>query len=233
MAHHIFLFALLTIATLASVCSIEYVVTDLAHQTPGGDRFDREIGISLTQQLMGTVNTFIWYNIFQQRNPIDRKYNDHIVYLNVKDDIAQDFVAVTLGNTINVSTRFIQDVQGDLKWEFTSLLYQVMTFVFQWTGGNTAPTGLKEGIADYVRLKSNYIHSNEFIKPGEGDRWDQGSEVTARFLEYCEGLRGGFVAELNKKMRIAYSEHYFIDLLEKPVGQLWDEYKAISAKTFN
>ena len=100
-----------------------------------------------------------------------------------------------------------------------------MTYVFQWTGGNTAPTGLKEGIADYLRLKSNYKHSNEFPKPGQGDRWDQGFGVTARFLEYCDGLRGGFVAELNKKMRSVYSEHYFIELLEKPVGQLWDNTK--------
>ncbi|KAM7470477.1 hypothetical protein LguiA_008660 [Lonicera macranthoides] len=171
--------------------------------------------------------------IFQQQNPVDRKYNDYVVYLNIKDDIAPDFVALTLGNTINISSRFFQDVSGDLKWEFTALLYQVMTYALQWTAGNTAPAELREGIAEYVRLKSNFIHSNEFPDPGQGDRWDQGYGVTARFLEYCEGLRGGFVAELNKKMRSVYSEHYFIDLLEKPVSQLWDEYKAISTKRFN
>ncbi|CAA2996772.1 Hypothetical predicted protein [Olea europaea subsp. europaea] len=80
--------------------------------------------------------------------------------------------------------------------------------------------GLIEGIADYVRLKAGYIASH-WVKPGEGDTWDQGYDVTARFLDYCEGLRSGFVAELNKKMRDGYCNNYFVDLLGKTVDQLW------------
>ncbi|CAI0445646.1 unnamed protein product [Linum tenue] len=64
-------------------------------------------------------------------------------------------------------------------------------------------------MADYVRLKAGYAPSH-WVGPGKGDRWDQGYDVTARFLEYCEGVRGGFVAELNKKS----------------VDQLWRDYKA-------
>ena len=30
----------------------------------------------------------------------------------------------------------------------------------------------------------------------------------------------------NKKMRNVYSDHYFVELLGKPVGKLWSEYKA-------
>ncbi|KAD6795312.1 hypothetical protein E3N88_06208 [Mikania micrantha] len=87
------------------------------------------------------------------------------------------------------------------------------------------PSGLIEGIADFVRLKAGYIPGH-WVQPGQGNKWDQGYDVTARFLDYCEGLRSGFVAELNKKMRYTYSVDYFVDLLGKTIDQLWSDYKA-------
>lgn len=100
-----------------------------------------------------------------------------------------------------------------------------MTHVWQWNGNGQAPHGLIEGIADYVRLKAGY-GSSHWVKPGQGARWDLGFDVTARFLEYCEGLKVGFVAELNKKMKNSYSDKFFVELLGKPVEQLWKDYKA-------
>ncbi|KAF7128053.1 hypothetical protein RHSIM_Rhsim11G0157400 [Rhododendron simsii] len=63
-----------------------------------------------------------------------------------------------------------------------------------------APEGLINGIADFVRLKAGYA-SDYWRQPGSGNKWDDGYDITARFLDYCNGLRNGFVAELNKKMR--------------------------------
>ncbi|KAI6678042.1 hypothetical protein NL676_038838 [Syzygium grande] len=91
--------------------------------------------------------------------------------------------------------------------------------------GRRGPGGLIEGIADFVRLRSGYVPGH-WVGPGQGDRWDQGYDITARFLDYCNGLRKGFVAELNKKMRTGYSDSYFVDLLERSVDQLWKDYKA-------
>lgn len=65
--------------------------------------------------------------------------------------------------------------------------------------------GLSKGFADFVRLKANYV-PEAWTKPGEGTMWNQGhSSVAARFLDYCNDLRNGFVAELNKKMRDGYN----------------------------
>ncbi|PIA27053.1 hypothetical protein AQUCO_08300027v1 [Aquilegia coerulea] len=66
-----------------------------------------------------------------------------------------------------------------------------------------------------------------FVKQGEGDRWDHGYGVTARFLEYCSSLRDEFVAELNAKMKTGYSNNFFVDLLGMTVNQLWSDYKAM------
>ncbi|KAI6678051.1 hypothetical protein NL676_038847 [Syzygium grande] len=97
--------------------------------------------------------------------------------------------------------------------------------VWQWNWDGEAPGGLIEGIADFVRLRSGYVPGH-WVGPGQGDRWDQGYDITARFLDYCNGLRNGFVAKLNKKMRTGYSDSYFVDLLERSVDQLWKDYKA-------
>ncbi|KAI6678088.1 hypothetical protein NL676_038884 [Syzygium grande] len=91
---------------------------------------------------------------------------------------------------------------------------------------HTGPGGLIEGIADFVRLRSGPGHVPGWVQPGQGNRWDQGYDVTAHFLDYCNGLRKGFVAKLNKKMRTGYSDDYFVDLLGKNVDQLWKDYKA-------
>ncbi|XP_042045563.1 uncharacterized protein LOC121791803 [Salvia splendens] len=123
--------------------------------------------------------------------------------------------AITYGETVNVSTLYLQGYQGNLKWEYTSLLHHELTHVFQWDG---------EG-QDYMILASNY-YPEGFASRGMGQRWDQGYDFTARFLEYCEGLKPGFVAALNKKMRHNFSESFFVELLGKPVAQLWSEYKA-------
>ncbi|KAF5951792.1 hypothetical protein HYC85_009736 [Camellia sinensis] len=90
------------------------------------------------------------------------------------------------GNTINVSAMYLLGYQGNLKWEFTSLIYHEMSHIWQWSGNGQAPGGLTDGIADYRILKANY-YPPAFAKPGTGKRWDQGYDFTVRFLEYCQG----------------------------------------------
>ncbi|KAK3007668.1 hypothetical protein RJ639_014310 [Escallonia herrerae] len=206
---------------LQGIHAVEYVVTNTATGTPGGIRFDREIGIEYTKKIMGIINRFVW-ELLDERTAADRKPVEVVNLYVVEFNGAE---AITWGDNINVSSIYLQGYQGNLTWEFTSLLYHEVTHVFQWNGEGQAPVGLVEGFADYTILKANY-YPPAFAKPGQGDRWDQGYDFTARFLEYCEGLRSGFVAELNKKMRHAFNESYFEDLLGKPVDKLWEEYKA-------
>ncbi|XP_076881100.1 uncharacterized protein LOC143529123 [Bidens hawaiensis] len=100
-----------------------------------------------------------------------------------------------------------------------------MTHVFQWDAEGMAPVPLVEGIEDYTILKAN-CYPPGFAAPGSGDKWDQGYDFTARFLEYCDGLVPDFVAKLNNMMRNTYDVSFFQNLTGKPVDQLWTEYKA-------
>ncbi|XP_051147207.1 uncharacterized protein LOC127262532 [Andrographis paniculata] len=197
--------------------AVDYTVTNNAGTTPGGARFNTDIGEDYTRQTMEAATNFIW-DIFQQTDPADRK-NVDIVKVFIDEKIP--YIAYTSGNEIHFDSGYVNGIAGDVRRDFAGVLYHEMTHVWQWGG----PSGVIEGIADFVRLKADYAPSH-WKGPGEGTNWDDGYDVTARFLDYCNELRSGFVAELNKKMRNGYSDIYFEDLLGKPVGVLWSDYKA-------
>ncbi|XP_031262265.1 uncharacterized protein LOC116120458 [Pistacia vera] len=222
MAHHMFFLSLIltTLAAMQGCHAVDYAVTNTAITTAGGARFDKQIGADYSKQTLVSATNFIW-RILQQNNAADRK-NVKKVSLFID---SMDGVAYASNNEIHFSANYIGNYSGDLKREFTGVLYHEMTHIWQWNGNGQTPGGLIEGIADYVRLKANYAPSH-WVQPGQGDRWDQGYDVTARFLDYLTSLRSGFVAELNKKMRNGYNERFFFDLLGKTVSQLWSEYKA-------
>ncbi|KAI4342030.1 hypothetical protein MLD38_026692 [Melastoma candidum] len=212
-------------AVLSAANAVDYPVNNTAGGTAGGVRFKNEIGIGFTRDVARKATRFIW-KTFRETSPGDRK-GTTVVGIFIDD---MDGVAYTSNDQIHFSARYIRGYTGDLKTEFAGVMYHEMTHVWQWNGNGQTPGGLIEGIADFVRLKAGYAPSH-WVKPGEGDRWDHGYDVTARFLDYCEGLMRGFVAELNKKMRTGYSADYFNQLLGKSVDQLWADYKAAFPQT--
>ncbi|GLT39564.1 hypothetical protein SLA2020_137480 [Shorea laevis] len=220
--HSLFLSALLlSLAAIQTTqAAVQYVVNYNAGSSRGGIRFTNEIGTDYSRQTLTSATDFIW-RLFQQNNDADRK-NVPKVTLFIDN---MDGVAYSVNNEIHVNANYLGNYSGDVKREFTGVLYHEMTHIWQWNGNGQAPGGLIEGIADFVRLKAGYAPSH-WVQPGQGDRWDQGYDVTARFLDYCNGLMNGFVAQLNKKMRNGYNDSYFVELLGKSVGQLWKDYKA-------
>ncbi|CAA3008231.1 Hypothetical predicted protein [Olea europaea subsp. europaea] len=215
---------LLMISAPQSLFAVKYIVTNTVPNHPGGQRFNQEIGVPYTLQQMGVINNFIW-NLFNQSTDAQRKMVPVLnVYITELDDGA---MAETGGDNIYVSAKSaIQSFPpGKARIGFTSLMYHEMTHIFQWSGNGTAPGGLTEGIADYVMVKSK-INFESRPSPGAGEKWDEGYGVTERFLEYCDSLRPGFTVTLNNKMRYVYSNNYFLELLGKPVDQVWKEYKA-------
>ncbi|KAJ6716545.1 hypothetical protein OIU74_009142 [Salix koriyanagi] len=220
MSRHVYALSLLVLLAINTVSAVDYTVTNRATGTAGGARFNTDIGVDYSKQTLASATDFIW-RTFQQTNAADRK---DIQTVNLFIDVMNG-VAYSVNNEIHVSDSYIGGYSGDVKTEITGVLYHEMTHIWQWNGNGQAPGGLIEGIADFVRLKANYAPSH-WVQPGQGDKWDQGYDVTARFLDYCNGLRNGFVAELNKKMRTGYSAQYFVDLLGKTVDQLWVDYKA-------
>ncbi|KAK7308193.1 hypothetical protein VNO77_41793 [Canavalia gladiata] len=199
---------------------VEYSVTNTASTTAGGVRFSNEVGADYAKQALKSATQFAW-RVLQENALGDRKRVQKVSLI-VEE---MDGVAYATNNEIHLSARYVGSYSGNVKKEITGVLFHEMTHIWQWNGNGQTPGGLIEGIADFVRLKAGYAPSH-WVKQGQGQRWDQGYDVTAYFLDYCNTLKSGFVAQLNKKMRDGYSSQYFVQLLGKNVDQLWNDYKA-------
>ncbi|CAN1156404.1 hypothetical protein LINPERPRIM_LOCUS20184 [Linum perenne] len=173
-------------------------------------------------QTMYAATRYTW-TVFNQT---DDPTNITTISLFVDDMMMgnKDIAAQTNNATIHLNANFIGAYTRNLRRQFNGVMYQEVAGIWQWDARGQAPAGLVSGIAHFVRLQARY-GTVETAKPGEGDRWDQGNGVTARFLGYCEKLNKGFVGELNKKMRHGYTDGFFLDLLGLPVDHLWSNYK--------
>ncbi|CAL1379340.1 unnamed protein product [Linum trigynum] len=198
---------------------VMYTVTDMANNTAGGARFEKQIGAHVAKLAMYAATRFTWI-VFNQTDDLTERKNVSRIDLFINNGTA----ALTNGTSIHVDANYIANYTGNLRRQFNGMMYQEVAGIWQWTGNGQAPEGLVSGIAHFVRLQARY-GTVEKVRPGEGHRWDQGNGVTARFLIYCNQLNKGFVGELNRKMRYGYTDGYFLDLLGKTIEQLWSNYK--------
>lgn len=218
------IFLIITAIGSPLIHAVEYQAFDSAAGTPGGTRFENEMGIPYTQQTLQLASEFILRS-FKESESGDGNGRKNIEQVTVTVASFAGPLAYTLHNNIFVNSNHIQDFSGDVRIEVVGILYHEATHVWQWSGNGEAPRGLIEGIADYVRLKAGFA-SLKWVSRGAGSEWDQGYAVTAYFLDYCNGLRDGFVADLNAMMRDHYSDDFFVQLLGKSADQLWNDYKS-------
>lgn len=112
--------------------------------------------------------------------------------------------------------------------EAIGVITHEMVHCFQNTCHGTAPGGLIEGIADYVRLKSGLAPPHwKRTKDEIGKKWDEGYQRTAWFLEWLEDHRGdGTISRMNETMgQCKYKEEEFWpELFGETVDILWKRY---------
>lgn len=134
---------------------------------------------------------------------------------------------------IHFSTDYIAAIPKDRRRdEMLGVLRHEMVHCWQWNALGTAPGGLIEGIADYVRLRSGLVPGH-WKQEADGD-WDAGYQHTGYFLDYLEQRFGdGTVMAINEKLRNRrYDEDTFwTELLGHKVKKLWKQYgKSLSGK---
>lgn len=112
--------------------------------------------------------------------------------------------------------------------ETIGVITHEMVHCFQQNCKGTAPGGLVEGVADYVRLKAG-LAPPHWKKTREqiGKKWDEGYQKTAWFLEWLEDHRGaGTVSRMNETMgRCEYKEdEFWPGLFGETIETLWERY---------
>lgn len=101
-----------------------------------------------------------------------------------------------------------------------------MVHCWQHDARGTAPGGLIEGIADWVRLKAG-LGPPHWKRTAEGN-WDSGYERTGYFLEWLEGRCGGdVVRRINRVLGEGRYEEgaFWKECCGAGIGELWEGYK--------
>jgi len=128
---------------------------------------------------------------------------------------------------IHFSTDYINSVpDGRKKEEMQGVIVHEMVHCWQHNALGTAPGGLIEGIADWVRLKAGFAPPH-WKRRGDSD-WDAGYERTGYFLEWLEEAHGAdVVRRINDSLRTCKYESAALwhDCCGKTVEHLWKEYK--------
>ncbi|MCJ1457725.1 hypothetical protein MMC28_008094 [Mycoblastus sanguinarius] len=109
--------------------------------------------------------------------------------------------------------------------EIQGVLVHEMVHCWQWNALGTAPGGLIEGIADFVRLKAGL--SPPHWKREGGGSWDAGYQHTGYFLEWMENQWGeGTVRKVNGTLRNEkyVEEEFWEKLFGNKVEDLWKDY---------
>ncbi|KAM7183781.1 Peptidase of plants and bacteria domain containing protein [Rhypophila sp. PSN 637] len=145
-----------------------------------------------------------------------------------------DGVAFTTGKEldddhkeIHLSLRYIHSVSphSRLSDEITGVLTHELVHCYQWNARGTCPSGLIEGIADWVRLRCGL--SPPHWKRETDGTWDKGYEHTAYFLDFLEQRFGpGTVRRINEKLRRNryMGEEFWTGLLGFSIEKLWKDY---------
>ncbi|KAL8827994.1 MAG: hypothetical protein Q9170_006790 [Blastenia crenularia] len=147
---------------------------------------------------------------------------------------AMDGVAGTSGSElddehkeISFSLRYISKIPAEpasrRRDEIQGVLVHEMVHCWQWAACGTAPGGLIEGIADFVRLKAGL--SPPHWKKQKHDSWDRGYESTGYFLDWIESQYGdSSVRRINEAlMNKRYEEGpFWTSLFGKGVPELWN-----------
>ncbi|KAF2552734.1 hypothetical protein F2Q68_00034201 [Brassica cretica] len=154
--------------------AVDFSVVDNTGDLAGGRRFRKEIGdVNYTTKSLRAATAFTW-RLFQQANkPSDRRFTPKISMVMENGDR----VAYSSQEEIHFNAGYLLGVLGDVRREFTGVVYHKVVHSWQWNGAGQAPSGLVEEIADYVRMKEGYAASH-WVGPGQGDRpWPEYYEL--------------------------------------------------------
>ncbi|KAI0140084.1 BSP-domain-containing protein [Hypoxylon sp. NC0597] len=146
-----------------------------------------------------------------------------------------DGVAYTTGTEldpdhkeIHFSLRYISNIATPRHTaEITGIIVHELVHCYQWNGLGSAPGGLIEGVADWVRLQCD-LAPPHWKRDEAPAKWDVGYQGTAYFLQYLETRFGaGTVRRLNEKLRREKYEEkaFWTELVGRPVEQLFEDYK--------
>lgn len=138
-------------------------------------------------------------------------------------DTAYKGVAATGGDRVSFSPEWFKKHPEDIDVVTHEIMHIVQAY-----GDGGGPWWVTEGIADYVRYKFGVDNAGaKWTLPNykEGQKYDNGYRITARFLAWLEKSNPGIVKTLDKNMRDhSYKNEIWKDKTGKTLDELWTAY---------
>ncbi|KAJ7508561.1 hypothetical protein B0H11DRAFT_1703851 [Mycena galericulata] len=149
-----------------------------------------------------------------------------LLVLRPMDGVAHTFGSHT-DKEIHFSLNHIANSATRARDEILGVLVHEVVHCYQHNANGTAPGGLIEGVADYVRLHADLAPPHWKREAGPEQKWDAGYQTTAYFLDWLEGRAGaGTVRALNAALDGRdYDEAVFAQVAGERVQSLWRRYK--------
>ncbi|KAG1334908.1 hypothetical protein COCNU_03G010270 [Cocos nucifera] len=153
------------------------------------------------------------------------------VTLQLADQDLPEVVAVNPGRgsgdfMIHVSPNLM--AEADVKMSLASAVQRAMAQVWLRNGQGRAPRSLLNAMMEYLTMAARLLHPLKHydlsITPNTSCWDDSNYSDNARFLQYCEEKRQGFIARLNRAMMEDWNEHMVDRALGLQSGQLCSAY---------
>lgn len=214
-----------TVDAAAAAAATTFEVSNDVPDSPGGQRFDDELGVENMRKVLADAAGFI-QKAFSLSAPKAIPTESLVV------ESMPGGVAATGGATIHLSAEYIAGQPADtaaLVHEITGVLYHESTHVWQNNNGSYGSdpyfTGVIEGVADWIRLTAG-LASAGWSPRARGGNWYDGYTTTAYFLAWIQSThKPRFVNQLNQKMAQSWSNDFFLQLVGRSVDELWQDYQ--------
>lgn len=148
----------------------------------------------------------------------------------VTHNAAAATATATIMPNLNQTNQTTQSSQPDqinpTRHELLGVLCHELVHCFQYNAQGTAPGGLIEGIADWVRLNARYVPPH--WKRNVDGKWDRGYQDTGYFLDWIERTKGrGSVMRLNQGLagRRYVEDVFWKEMFGEGVDVLFGRYK--------
>lgn len=129
---------------------------------------------------------------------------------------------------IHFSADYIEKLPEErIQEELLGVILHEMVHCFQYDGAGSVPSGVIEGIADYVRMKGE-LAPPHWATQRMADRWDAGYATTAYFLDFlCIAVLPDLIPLLNSSLATAqWNDGKLLrDMLGVDVEEVWKGYR--------
>ncbi|KAK7316708.1 hypothetical protein RJT34_00370 [Clitoria ternatea] len=220
------------------------IVND-AEDSPAGHRFALSyVSNDKATRIVFNTSSFVEHLLYPNSNNEDNHYTkkhiDSVTLRLARRNLNTTAAVYSAGNrrhgggkifnsyVIEISPMLLEDKMFN-KIAIVGVILRGMAKVWIWDGGATAPSGLVDGMAEYVAELAGFrrdmaaggsAESPECV--GRGGLWWEGKDPThvARLLRYCENYKKGFIQRLNEAMRDTWHDRMVDELLGMPIMEL-------------